>query len=154
VLGSFMLLVGLASGHDPWRLIKFPALWLYRGAATEPGLAPAPVLVGFLTHFAVSIGWGVLFALLSFGLSRGSTVVAGLGFGVLVWGVMSYVVLPVLSAEKLARGFPVSLLIYEHLVFGAALAAGFLPFQRTHERHPRILGRLGALAVAFRHKEP
>jgi hypothetical protein len=102
-----------------------------------------PVLIGTLTHLAISAAWGVLFALMFRGLSRGLTVLAGLFWGLVVWVCMFYVVLPFAGLPQVVRSMPVGAAIMSHLFFGLFVGLGFLPFQRRRptrrfagERHP------------------
>jgi hypothetical protein len=80
----------------------------------------------------VSIAWGAAFGLLFFGLSKATTMIAGLLWGFVVWIVMYYMLLPLLGLGDMARGAPLSLAIVEHLLFGIVLGAAFLPYQREY----------------------
>jgi hypothetical protein len=76
--------------------------------------------------------WGLLFAVISYGLSRGATVLAGALWGIVVWFGMYYLVLPVAGLPEVAQSTPLLKAIASHLVFGLAVGVGYLPFQ--HER--------------------
>src|SRR5205823_1631571 len=82
VVIAIALVVGaLAKGQDVWPSFKGAAAPFLGERAMRPGFDGAAVLLGVICHFAVSIIWGVLFAAIFFGLSRGATVAAGA-----VWG--------------------------------------------------------------------
>src|SRR5206468_1344331 len=97
--------------------------------AMQPGFDGAAVLVGVVSHFAVSIVWGALFALLFYGLSRAATVAAGFLWGFVVWIGMFYVVLPIVGLGDMPSHIPVANAIIEHVIFGIVVALAFLPFQ-------------------------
>jgi len=146
---------GLVAGVGLWFWNALHNLWMrgvlwptFKGAsrpffgdrAGSPGFELAPVIVGVLAHLAISAGWGLLFGLLFYGLSRAATVVAGLFWGVVVWFGMMYVVLPFagLDFSAAARSRNV---ISQHLFFGLLLGLAFLPFQRRMTRRHAPAGR-------------
>ena len=118
------------NGGSPWPVLKFASLPWFGTRVLETGFDALPVLVGLIVHFAVSIGWGVAFAVLVYGLSHWATLAASLGWGILAWLVMNGVVLPVLGWGALARSAPIGLAFLFHLIFGLAMGVVFLPFQR------------------------
>lgn len=129
---AVVLVVGaLAKGQDIWPAFKGAAAPFLGERATTPGFDGPAVLLGILCHFAVSIGWGVLFAAIFFGLSRGATIAVGALWGIVVWLGMYYVLLPLVGQSQMARNEPVAMAIVSHVIFGLAVAIGFLPFQRT-----------------------
>ncbi|GEM_PF-3059539 len=129
-IAVFMLVMAYSRGGDLWMVFKGAGYPFLGDRALQPGFDALAIAVGTLSHFAVSITWGVLFGLLFFGLSSAATLVAGLLWGVVVWLGMFYVILPLIGAGFMARGMPVSLAVTEHLMFGIAMGVGFLPFQR------------------------
>ena len=137
VLSVFMTVMALVKGLDVWSSVFKGASAPFLGdAARQPGFDLVPVLVGALCHFAVSIVWGILFALLFYGVSKPATVLAGALWGVVVWVGMFYVVLPLVGLADMAREAPVTAGILYHVVFGLAIGLGFLPFQqRKHATH-------------------
>jgi hypothetical protein len=142
-IAVFLLLMALIQGVNGWTVFKMASAPFYGDVATQPGFDLGPVLLGTLSHFAVSIGWGILFGLLAYGLSRPMTMLAGAGWGILVWLGMYYVVLPLVGLGEMARETPIGTAIVSHLVYGLAVGVGFLPFQqrkyitRPVERRPR-----------------
>ena len=77
--------MALVKGIDPWQTaLKGAAAPLSGEAAMRPGFEAGPVLLGLVCHFAVSIGWGLLFGLVAYGVA----------WGIVVWLGMFYVVLP------------------------------------------------------------
>jgi len=77
--------------------------------------------------------WGMLFAWLAAGLSRALTLGLGLLWGLIVWGAMFSLVLPLVGAERIRQMVPVGVAGSAHLLFGLAMAVGFLPFQPRGE---------------------
>lgn len=131
VLTAFLMALVMIKGGDVWsNVFKGAAAPFLGAAATRPGFDPGPVMLGAIIHFAISIGWGIAFGLLVYGLSKPMTLLASLAFGIVVWLGMYYVVLPLAGLGDMARGSPISSAIMTHVVFGLGLGVGFLPFQR------------------------
>jgi hypothetical protein len=144
VIALVMLLATLVKQQDIWPGLKGAAAPFLGERALQPGFDPGAVALGVACHFAVSIVWGILFAALFSGLSRGATIVAGAIWGLIAWFGMSYVVLPLAGLEQMARQAPAGTAILSHLMFGLAVGIGFLPFQRTRPPFAGPLTRLPA----------
>jgi hypothetical protein len=132
-LALVLVAMAIAAGHDAWMPLKGAAAPLLQDRAQAPGFDAEAIGVGIAGHFAISIVWGVLFAAIFYGLSRGATILAGVAWGFVVWLVMYYAVLPALGLAEHANAAPVADAVLLHVLFGFVLAIGFLPFQR-HER--------------------
>jgi hypothetical protein len=149
IVGGIALTIALLfgawmTGASGWVILKFASLpFLSDARVFQPGFEAGPVLLGVTLHFLVSVGWGVLFALFFYGLSRGGTVLAGLLWGVVVWLAMYYAVMPLLGLGAIARGAPVWPALINHLIFGLFVGLGFLPFQRRIVRRARVGGARG-----------
>jgi hypothetical protein len=133
-----MLIAAQIKGQDLWPSLKGAAAPFLHERAMQPGFDGPAVVLGVLCHFAVSIGWGVLFAALFYGLSRGATVAAGALWGFVVWLGMFYIVLPLAGLSQMASSEPIAMAIVSHVIFGLAVAVGFLPYQqpRPHTTPP------------------
>ena len=105
---------------------RLAAVPLLGRAALEPGNAPLALVVGGASHMAVSVAWGIVFALAWRGRSPGRMLLAGVPFGVLVWFVMFHLVLPALGVPWVVAGFSPARAITEHVVFGMGVALGLL----------------------------
>lgn len=134
VLWIFLMILTAASGGSIWSVTKGAAAPFLE--ATSPGFELGPVLLGTLLHFAISAAWGATFGVLAYGLGRGATVAAGLGWGLVVWLVMYYVVLPLAGLGAVVAATPAFMAILAHLVFGLALGLAFLPYQRKAPSRP------------------
>jgi hypothetical protein len=130
-LALVLLAAALVQQRDLWTVMKGAAAPFLGERATAPGFELGAVVLGVLAHFAVSIVWGVLFAAIAHGLSRGLTVVAGALWGIVVWFGMYYLVLPLVGLPQVAEATPLGMAILSHVIFGLAVGIGFLPFQRT-----------------------
>jgi hypothetical protein len=131
VLLAFFLAMAASQGADLWPVLKGAAAPFYGTKVTgAAGFDAGPVIVGSIAHFAIAIGWGVLFGWAFYGLTRGATIIAALGWGVVVWLGMYYVVLPMVGLGAITRGTPITLGIGVHLLYGLGLGLAFLPFQR------------------------
>jgi hypothetical protein len=129
-IAVFLLLTNLAAGRGFWTTFKGAGAPFFGERAMEPGFDALAVLVGLVSHFAVSIGWGVLFGLLVYGLSKRATVLLGAVWGLVVWVGMYYVLLPVIGLGEIATSTPIAMAIISHLLFGLGVGLGFLPYQR------------------------
>jgi len=130
VIAFWTASVGAALGDDLWVATKTAAYPVVGPRVLLPGFDATAVLLGVVCHFAVSLVWGLLFAVVAFGLSRRATVWAGTLWGLLVWIGMFYVVLPLTGAGIITQTTPIARAIVEHLVFGLAVGVAFLPYQR------------------------
>jgi len=138
VLSVLMLVMSVSQRQDVWRGAKMAGMPFLGERAAQPGFDLGAVLVGLLSHFAVSIAWGVLFGLIFFGWSKGLTVLMGAFWGIVVWLGMFYVVLPIVGLSNVARMMPVGVAVFEHVLFGLAVGFGFLPFQRERRIRPPV----------------
>ncbi len=145
VLAIILAIVQVAYGGDIWVALKGASTPFLHERAAQPGFDGPAVALGLVIHFAISIVWGVLFALIAFGLSRGATVLAGAVWGVVVWLVMYYVVLPAVGLAQVARSQPIVNAVVGHVIFGLAVGLGFLPFQR-----PRVVTPVGGAPLPSR----
>jgi hypothetical protein len=137
VLTIFMVVMNLATEKDVWVGAKFAALpFLGLERVMQSGFEAGPVLLGTISHFAVSAAWGVPFGLLFYDFSKSATVVAGAFWGIVVWLGMYYLVLPIIGAGHVLRMTPAPMAIMEHVLFGISVALGFLPFQRVRGHAP------------------
>jgi hypothetical protein len=134
VLSVFLVLLNVMRGYDPWVPLKMAAYPLLGELALDTGFELTPVALGFTIHLALSVGWGMLFAVLFYGMSRAATLATSLAWGIVVWLVMFYLVLPIGGAGHLVRGAPKGFAALEHLLFGLSIGLGFLPFQRPRPR--------------------
>ena len=125
--GMAMALIGALLTHaldqDRWLQLKVNAsLILGPAAATQSGFVAGPIVLGLLLHLAMAALLGALFELAMRRIARlvpgdGFPEVAGLAYGLLIWLVAFFVVIPVASPLLLQIYAPA--LIIQHLVYGA-----------------------------------
>lgn len=135
VLSALLILLALSQGQDVWPVVKGAGAPFLGERVRQPGFDLAAVVVGFASHMAVSLGWGVLFGLIFYGLTRTATLVAGIIWGLVVWVMMFYVVLPLIGLGGPPRGPPDLMSVIGHLVFGFVCGAAFVPFQNPLRRY-------------------
>jgi len=128
----FMVASALINRLDVWPSFKAAGLPFLGTQVFAPGFDLPAVMVGVSTHFFVSMMWGVLFAVLAFGLSRVATLVAATAWGLVVWFAMQWVFLPLLGYSDVAHAVPTNVALFEHLFFGLAMGIVFVPFQQPY----------------------
>jgi len=111
-------LLSTAMGQDIWREPREIAIPFF-GAAAQSGWAP--IAVGTLVHFIVAALFGALFGIVSrrlLGLPSdyGAQVLAGLIYGMALWVLAYFVVLPIVNPALLDTYAPS--FIIQHLVYG------------------------------------
>jgi hypothetical protein len=138
-------LLTTALGEDVWREPREIAQPLFGSAAAA---GAAPIVVGTLLHFLLSALFGAIFSIISRRLLRlpsdyGVPVVAGLIYGLMLWVLAYFVVLPILNPALLDTYAPS--FIIQHLVYGVVtglIYAQLRPAPYAHiggERaHPRL----------------
>lgn len=129
-LSLLLVLMTRSAGGDIWAALKGASAPIYHERAHAPGFDAGPIALGILFHLAVSVVWGVLFALIFYGLSRSATVLAGGLWGIVVWLTMYYLVLPAFGLGDLVAHAPVQRAVLSHVVFGLIVGLAFVPYQR------------------------
>ncbi len=140
VLTIYMLIGAVVQTHDVWATLKGAAAPILGTRAFQPGFDAAALLVGLVCHFLVAAVWGGLFGVLFYGISRNATLWSGVLWGIVTWIGMYYIVLPLVGMGDVAMSVPIAPAIVSHMIFGIAVALGFLPYQR-HEprlRRPKV----------------
>jgi hypothetical protein len=122
------VMVALHSNRK-WVALKLAAYPFLGIRVMHSGFDAAAVALGVLCHFAVSIMWGIGFALLVDELSRAAVVGVGAIWGFVVWVAMFAGILPVV-APKLAEGGGAFGNMIIHVFYGLALAGGLLLSRR------------------------
>jgi hypothetical protein len=123
VLAVFSFFTSIGEGLDPWVSLKIPSALFYKERVIEPGFAAGPVAVATFFHLCLSSLWGAGFAAVAGRLKREALILAGLVFGVLLWALMVFLVLPATGLFLMATALPSLRGMLDHAVFGVALAA-------------------------------
>jgi hypothetical protein len=116
-------LLSIWLGQDLWHEPKVIASLIFGpDAAAQPGFVAGPALVGSLIHMIVAGLLGALFGVVTrrvlvltsdFGLP----LLAGMIYGLMIWMVAFFVIVPVLSPRLLEIYAPA--FIVQHIVYGA-----------------------------------
>ncbi len=136
VVGVLTLALRAVRGDAPWVALKLAAYPFLGERALRPGFDAATVALGLFDHLLVSAIWGILFALLAFGLSRWATVAFGAAWGLAALFVMMYLVVPLAGSTPVEYGMMVGSSVLVHVTFGVAMGLAFLPFQRPQPHRP------------------
>ena len=123
-------LLSASMGQDIWHEPKRIAVIVYGPAAlASPGFDPGPVLVGSLIHLLVAALLGAIFGIvtrrwLHLTSDFGTPVMAGLVYGLLIWMVAYFVVLPLVNPVLLEVYAPA--FIIQHVVYGVVLGLVYM----------------------------
>ena len=144
VLTAFIMAMNLQQGRDVWLALKGAGTPILHDRARDPGFDAYAVLIGGAVHFGISALWGLVFSVLFYGASKLGTVALGAAWGIVVWLVMYYLVLPIAGMAAVPKMVPIGHAVLEHVLFGLAIGLAFLPFQRPRsQREPSLTDRLG-----------
>jgi len=130
VSAAWGLLMSPILGTDVLAETRLAAVPLLGHAATQPENAALAFLVGGASHMAVSIVWGIVFALTWRSASPLALIAGGALFGAAVWRVMYDLVLPMLGVRWIVARFSTARAVTEHVVFGMGVALGLLLARR------------------------
>jgi len=108
----------LGSGQDIWLSPRVIAsVFLGEGAFT--GILP--IILGTIVHFISGAVYGAVFAYIVPRLPRGFWVVAGLLYGLIIWGIASIVLRPFIQPINISSIAYFTVLLFSHIVFGLIL---------------------------------
>lgn len=127
VMAAVLILFSYRQG-DLWQPMKLiAAAVLGAKAVGAAGFQPLPVLVGLAIHLAMAVALGIFFAWLGGFLTTGVATGWGVIFGLAVWVIMQFGLLPVVDPWMAA--FPPLPLALAHGLFGLFLGSypRFLP---------------------------
>jgi Family of unknown function (DUF6789) len=117
-------LVSLVRGQDIWLEAKeIATVVLGSQQARQPGFIAMPILVGTLIHLIISTLLGALFGIVTRRIFRltsdfGTPLLAGLIYGMLVWFVTYFFVLPIID-PLLRESTYAPAFIIQHIVYGS-----------------------------------
>jgi len=123
-------LLSASMGQDIWHEPKRIAVIVYGPAAlASSGFDPGPVLVGSLIHLLVAALLGAIFGIvtrrwLHLTSDFGTPVMAGLVYGLLIWMVAYFAVLPLVNPVLLEVYAPA--FIIQHVVYGVVLGLVYM----------------------------
>ena len=117
-------LISLSSGSDIWQTPKLIAGAIGGSSTVAPGFEAGPVLLGTIMHFAFSMIMGALFGIvfrraLHLPSSFGLPIVGGLIYGLALWFIAYFMVLPALNSGLLSVYAPA--FIIQNLTYGIVL---------------------------------
>ncbi len=124
--GVMMAIIGaalaLAIGDDLWKAPKLISTFVVNpDTATAPGFLAGPVIIGSLIHLALSALFGVGFGVLTtriwnMPLGYGAPMVLGFVYGLAIWLIAYFVVLPLVNLLVLEIYAPAFLI--QNLTYG------------------------------------
>jgi hypothetical protein len=115
--------ISVSLGGDIWLEAKQIAAVLYGPAVVaQPGFVAGPVIVGTLLHLLVSTVLGAIFGIMTRRVLHltsdfGTPLMAGLIYGMLIWVLGYFVVLPLVNPLLLETYAPA--FVIQHLIYGA-----------------------------------
>ncbi|MCG3117737.1 MAG: DUF1440 domain-containing protein [Candidatus Manganitrophus sp. SA1] len=109
-------------GQGIWEVPKMIAVTILdRAWLDRSGFQVTPLLVGMMIHFSTAIAFGIIFAILGGRLSEGRAVCLGTVYGLGIWLLMQFILLPIVN--PMMAGRPYLLSGIEHAVFGVVLGS-------------------------------
>lgn len=126
ILGSLAIMAIIAvltinSSQGIWLSPRIIAS-VFLGEAAATG--PLPILLGTMIHLAMGAIYGGIFAWLLPRMPRPLWIVAGLLFGVAIWGIAILVLPPLIDTIDVREPIYFYVLLFSHLVFGVILGLG------------------------------
>jgi hypothetical protein len=123
------------------RLVQVAAI-PFLGLKVQDATFAAQVLVAGIAACALAaILWGMLFALVFWGLSELLTIAAGALYGPIVWFAMASVLLPVIGLRHIGTVVPLDVALVLHLSFGILLGGFFAKVQPVATNEGMMFGR-------------
>lgn len=135
VLAVVRAVTAARAGGESWHPLEIASAPLLGPRALEPGFDATALVLGLVIHLALSVAWGAAFGLFFHGLSRRGTVIAGAFYGLVVWLLMFYVVLPLAGLSEVAATIATRTAIVDHVVFGLAIGIAYAPFQTRYAEY-------------------
>lgn len=120
IAGSLSIMVVVAgilvlNGRDIFTAARLIATVVY---GPEAAFGVAPIIVGTLVHLITGGVFGAVFAWLIPCLPRGFWIVVGLIYGLIVWLISSFIILPVVAPPMIAADANKNVLLLAHVVYG------------------------------------
>ncbi|GAW37363.1 hypothetical protein RA2_04446 [Roseovarius sp. A-2] len=118
VLSILMVIKGMMGVMPDLNVITMLAVTMETGAAT-----------GWVAHFLIGIGYGVIFSRLSPGGSLAKATFHGIVLGSVGWAAMMILLMPMMGKGLFGAGMPSDMLLVPlatlmlHVIFGAVLGA-------------------------------
>lgn len=122
------MMMAMMTGEGFWAPVKKISVTLLgQSAVQHAGFEVMPVMVGMIIHFGTAIGFGILFVMLMGRQSYGSAIGCGIAYGLGIWVVMHFLVLPVINSVM--AQMPYLQFAMLHIIFGGMLGSypAFLP---------------------------
>lgn len=129
-LTLFMTAMSAMAGRDVWYGMKGASAPFLGERAMSAGFDALPVFLGLATHLAISVFWGIAFAMLVVGLRRGATFLAGVLWAIVVWFGMYYVALPLVGLAAMRNDAPAGRAIAFHLAYSLPMVITWLLWGR------------------------
>ncbi len=131
IAGSLSIMVVVAAilvfnGRDIFTAARLIATVVY---GPEAAFGVAPIIVGTLVHLITGGVFGSIFAWFSPFLPRGFWIVVGLMYGLVVWLISSFIILPVVAPPMVAADANKNVLLVAHVVYGLVLGIAGATYQ-------------------------
>ena len=125
-----LMLIAMIAGEGFWLPLKKISVTLLGESAIQNSVFELwPVMAGIMIHFATAIAFGIVFAFIEERRqSYSSAVRAGIIYGLNVWIIMQFLVLPAIN--PVVAGMPYLQLAILHIIFGGTLG-GYVTFLPT-----------------------
>lgn len=137
VLALAMVIPAAGNAQRIWPGVQVAAYPFIGSQVFQPGFDLGTMVLGTVVHFAVSFVWALAFTLMVRKRTRTFAVAAALPFGIVVWAVMRFLVLPLSgAAEAMGQINPLAGIL-QHVAFAGAIAATLVLLQPQNWRFGR-----------------
>jgi hypothetical protein len=137
VLALVMILPVLGNAQYLWPGLQVASYPFIGPQVFHRGFHGGAMALGTFIHFALSMGFGVLFTFLVRRMTKVQAVALSIPFGAVIWVFMTYVALPLVGAGELAHRFPTGINLIQHIVFGLSIGLTLALLQPQNFRFGR-----------------
>ena len=131
IAGSLSIMVVVAgilvlNGRDIFAAARLIATVVY---GPDAAFGVAPIIVGTLVHLITGGTFGAVLARFIPCLPRAFWIVVGLMYGIVVWLISSFIILPVVAPPMIAADANNNILLLAHVVYGLVLGVAGATYQ-------------------------
>lgn len=137
VLALAMVIPATGNAQRIWPGVQVAAYPFIGSQVFRPGFDLGTMVLGTVIHFIISFVWALAFTFLVRKRSHTAAMALAIPFGIVVWAVMRYVVLPISGAAAALGQISPFAGMLQHIAFALAIAATLVLLQPQNWRFGR-----------------